>query len=311
MIHVYRSDDDEAPTLRHTSGHLINVLDACLMDGYGDQAPAGWDKPFEGTNLAVYRAREGNRFYLRVDDSLVQYPSLRGYRTMDGLDSGTGPFPTTAQLSGGIRPVKSSTTTAIDRPWILIASPRAFYLWIGFAGTDHATLTTSTDITFFGDGVSYLPGDPSMTLLIGKDAANTTPANTRFANALATGANALGHYLANDYLQSGNALPCGVLQSMPAASASAGSAGVFYPDPLTGGLLLDRLRVSEGSSATNLVRGHLPGIFNPLHNQPGSHLDTLSGRGALAGTDLLLLYKGGTSGRLAFSMNDADWLPLE
>jgi hypothetical protein len=311
MIHVYRSDDVGAPVLTAGVGTLIAILDACLIDGYGERPPAGWDKPFMGANLAVYRAREGNRFFLRVEDTHAQYASVRGYRAMPDLDSASGPFPTTTQLAGGIRPVKSSTTTTISRPWLVVASPRAFYLWIAYGGTAHALVTTSTDITFFGDAVSYLPGDASMTLLIGKDIANTTASNTRFANVLSSSANGLGHYLADDYLQTGNAQLCGLLPSVPPISSSAGSAGVTYPDRLTGGMLLDRLRVSELSSAAYLVRGHLPGVLNPLHNQPGNHLDTLTGRGAMAGTDLLLVYKGGIAGRLAFSMNPADWLTPE
>jgi hypothetical protein len=203
--------------------------------------------------------------------------------------------------------VKSAGTTALARPWLVLASARALYLWIAYGGTDHTTITASTDITFFGDAVSYLPGDASMTLLIGRNITTTTSSNTRFANELTTAGNSAGHYLADDYLQSGNAQPCGVLQSLPALTYTAGSSGVFYPDPVTGGLLLDRMRVIEPSSAPHLVRGHLPGVFNPLHNQPGSHLDTLSGRGALTGTDLLLLYKSGVSGRLVFSLNDTDW----
>ena len=308
-ITVYRSDDVGAPELTSAAGSLIAVLDACLVSGYGSKAASGWEKAFTDTNRAVYRAASGNRFYLYIDDTGVQYCIARGYRDMTmAADIGDGPFPTTAQLAGAIRPIKSSTTNDLVRPWIIIAGSRAVYVWIAFNQTDIGSPTTSTDLWFFGDFISYLPGDAMNTALIGRHISAVTVGHTAVGNSLTTGANANGHYLASSYLQDGNSVPCACLRSAQAATtASAGSSGPLYPDPITGGLLLETMRITEGNS---LVRGHLPGIFNPIHNQPGNHLDTLSGRGALSGTDFLLLYKGGTAGRVAFSMNEpAHWLP--
>ena len=74
-------------------------------------------------------------------------------------------------------------------------------------------------------------------------------------------------------------------------------------------MLLERLRIVEGGSSQRLVRGHLPGCYNPLHYQPATHLDVLQGRGAMLGTDMLVLYKGGTDGRVVISLNEADWYP--
>ncbi len=310
MINVYRSDDASAPVLGGTAGYLINVLAACLVTGYGSQPGAGWTRPFTGTNLAVFQPPEGNRFYLRVDDSNTQYPVLRGYRAMTGVSTGTGLFPTSVQLSGGIRTVKAAATGTTARPWVLIASPRSFYLWIASNVTDIGVVSTSEDIFFFGDVVSYLPGDAYVGAIIGKVAADTTATNTLFANALTTGAQASGHYLASDFAQSGNSAQFGCLQSVIAASASAGSVGGFYPDPITGGMLLERLRIVEGGTAQKLVRGHLPGCYNPIHNMPATHLDVLQGRGAMLGTDMLVLHKGGTEGRVVISLNEADWYPV-
>ena len=309
MITVYRSDDAGAPVLSGTAGALINVLDACLVDGYGDQLAAGWEKAYSATSRGAYRAASGNRFYLDVTDTDTRYPVLRGYRQMTAIGVGTGPFPSAGQLSSGVRTMKSSASGSTPRPWVLIASPRAFYLWIAADAVEMSGYTLLVDVVFFGDAVSYLPGDAYMTLLIGKSTADITAANTRFGNTLTTGADSAGHYIASDWIQTGNATPCGCLQTMPGTSTSTGSIGCAYPDPITGSLLLDRMRVCEGGVSQYLVRGHLPGVYNPAHNQPGNHLDVLQGRGVLTGTDLLLLYKGGTAGRLAFSLNEADWHP--
>lgn len=310
MINVYRSDDASAPVMGGTAGYLNNVLTACLVTGYGSQPAAGWSKPYTGTNLAVFQPPAGNRFYLRVDDVHAQYPILRGYRAMSGVSTGTGLFPTSVQLSGGIRTIKAYSTGTTARPWVLIASPRSFYLWISFNATDMGAVNTSVDMLFFGDVVSYLPGDAYGTALIGKVIADTSASSTLFANALTTGSQAAGHYLASDFAQSGNAAPFACLQSVIAASTSAGSAGSFYPDPITGGMLLERLRLVEGGTTQKLVRGHLPGCYNPIHPYPATHLDILQGRGAMLGTDMLVLYKGGTEGRVVISLNEADWYPV-
>lgn len=310
MINVYRSDDASAPVLGGTAGYLNNVLTACLVNGYGSQPAAGWTRPYTGTNLAVFRAPEGNRFFLRLNDTHAQYPVLQGYRNMTAVSTGTGMFPTSVQLSGGIRTVKAYSTGTTARPWVVIASPRSFYLWIGFNSTDIGAVSTSEDMFFFGDIVSYLPGDAYSTAIIGKIVADTSASSTLFANALTTGAVASGHYLASDFAQSGNPAQFACLQSIVAASASAGSAGSFYPDPITGGMLLERLRLVEGGTAQKLVRGHLPGCYNPTHPVPATHLDVLQGRGAMLGTDMLVLHTGGTEGRVVISLNEADWYPV-
>lgn len=309
MITLYRSDDAGAPVLSGTAGALITVLNACLVTGYGDQPAAGWTRPYTGTQLAVYRPAAGTQFHLRVDDTQAQYPVLRGYRGMTGVNAGTGPFPTLVQLSGGIRTVKSATASGTARPWLLLASPRAWYLWISFNATDMGAVNPSVDLCFFGDVHSYLPGDAYAAAIIGRINADTAASSTLFANALTTGAPAAGHYLASDFAQSGNAAQCACLQSVIVASTAAGAAGSFYPDPITGGMLLERLRLVEGGTPQKLVRGHLPGCYNPIHPVPATHLDVLQGRGAMLGTDMLVLYKGGTEGRVVLSLNEADWYP--
>lgn len=108
-MRVYRSSDASAPALRgNTPGDLINVLDKCLVTGYGSLAGAGWTKPFTGTNLAVFRQGAGsNGMYLRVDDtsSAAGSRSARvvGYEVMSDVNNGTPQsFPTAVQYSGGL-----------------------------------------------------------------------------------------------------------------------------------------------------------------------------------------------------------------
>ena len=183
-VRVYSSLDNGAPVITGLAGDLgwTNTLIACLVNGYDTQAAAGWSVAFTSTNTTVLRAGGGRRAYLRIDESNAQYPIVRGYLNMTSVDSGDGAFPTTAQLAGAISPVKSSTTTNVARPWIVIANNRAFYFWIGFGVTDINAPNTSTDVTFFGDIVSYLPGDTYNTALIGRTTSSTTASDTRLSS---------------------------------------------------------------------------------------------------------------------------------
>lgn len=55
-------------------------------------APAGWEKPFSGTNKAVFRSPnvECPRHYFRFDDTATMTCKVRGYETMTDVDTGTG-----------------------------------------------------------------------------------------------------------------------------------------------------------------------------------------------------------------------------
>jgi hypothetical protein len=51
---MYRWDDASAPTLTSTDlNSIFDVLDACLVNGYGAKASLGWTKPFSGTGKAA------------------------------------------------------------------------------------------------------------------------------------------------------------------------------------------------------------------------------------------------------------------
>lgn len=272
-VRLYRSDDAGAPTLNGTAGSLIAVLDACLVVGYGTQTAAGWAKAFSGTNLAAYRAAVGNRMYLRVDDTPAQFPLLRGYEAMTGVSAGTGPFHTDAQAPGCYA-CKSSTADTTARPWIVLADEQAAYVWANHGGTVLATPSTTVACFFFGDIVSYKPADQYATLLIARNSASTSAGFEQLGR-LATSASVMaGHYLARNSAGVEGAAACNVQAAMPGSASFMGAGGGPYPDPVTGRLNLARAPVAESNHA---ARGHLPGLFNPLHNAPGTHLDTITG----------------------------------
>ena len=308
MLTVYRSDDVGAPVLNGYAGSLINVLDACLVNGYGDKPPVGWAKVFSDVNKAVYRPPAGNRFYLRLVDSASYAGQLFGYREMTSVDLGTGAFPASAQLANGVYLYRSNGYSLDARAWLLLATDRVLLMWCGFGYLTHDGVGTSCDSFFFGDCPSFLPNDAGLTLIVGRHANSSSASYTNFANRMSAGGVATGHYLANDFSQFGAAVPCGVLPCSPWNTSTSGSNGPPFPDPITGGLLLDRMRIIELSGGVALIRGFIPGVFNVVHKYPGFHLTRFQGRGLYQGREFLLLQTGGADGRYAVSLHEDDWL---
>lgn len=302
-VRVYRWDDASAPQLNNAAESLINILDACLVNGYGAKPSLGWTKPFSGTNLAVYRMAGGNQRYLRVSDSSSVAATMRGYGAMTDVSTGTDEFPTAAQASSGINYYKSSNSTT--RPWVLIGDDKCFYMIGSSAVTaadgisTHLRTNSSASGIFFGDFVSFLPGDVWNTALIGATSNGATASylgQRQFNSSTTT----VGHYVIRNYTQTGGSVniskTCGVDLS-GGSNLGIGVSPNNYPDPVTGGFDLMRAYLSD---AAGIVRGYLPGFWGPRQGYVGNFDDTFSGKVGtpLAGKTFLVLpaaYNGGTT----------------
>lgn len=306
-VTIYQSSDASAPVLSGQVGAWIAILDACLVNGYGAKSAAGWAKAFTGTNLAAYRAASGNRLYLAVDDTNAQEARFVGYETMSAVTTGTNPFPTTAQVSGGMFMRKSETANSTARPWVLIASDTGFMFFPDSNGTtwttDPATLGKSGDM-YFGDLVSYKPSDAYGTIIIG--ATVTAGSNSNFARKIQQGvllwAADTGHYLARNQAQSVGSVACSKWGPMDnTLSVTMGTGNMSpYPDTVSGGMLISPILISESNGGINqLVRGRLPGVWFPCHNLPAAHADTMTGSGDTSGKSFLIatVYSTSTKGR--------------
>lgn len=148
---IYMSTDAGAPVLTNESGRFIQVLDSCLINGYGDKTPpGGWTKPFAGVDQAVYRndAVNGSGRYLEVNDVRTGLVAgVCGYDHSAGFGQGENPFP----VAGGYIRV-SSNSGAVPCKWILIADSQFFYF---FRANAHATDSVFSEGArgelFFGD----------------------------------------------------------------------------------------------------------------------------------------------------------------
>ena len=309
-VTVYRWDDPDAPVLSNPSaGSLIGVLDACLVDGYTGKTGAGWTKAFSGTKLAAYRQGAGSMCYLRVDDGTGSFKvKMRGYESMTDVNTGTGGFPTTTQLANGVYAAIGTSTTAANKPWIVVADNKRFYLWVGASLTTAVNISTSTTwqaLFFFGDIISFRPGDTYCCQIIGSDSASN--ATERFGLSVALASAIAGSFITRNAAQVAGSVNNGRFFDYYGANSSPtmGSSGVAYPDPISGGINLGRVHVTNGAD-TEGVRGRMPGLFAPLNALPGNNGDTFSGAGDLAGRTFILLDcgSGTTRGRVALETSD-------
>lgn len=266
-ISIYRSTDPSAPSLSNTAGSLIALLDACLVNGYGSKSALGWTKEFSGTNLATYRAAVGNRLYLGIDDTGTTSARARAFSVATAagvaVGSGTNPFPTDAQLSGGMYFVKAAGS---GYPWVLISNGRIFYLYV-----DYSNNATAGSINCFGDFVSYKVSDANGTILIGSTSNSNSGGNFQnFKNATHTPVSA--HYLSQRYDGAAYSIACGKTPMSGLAAVvenMGGSSGnyPFYPDPLLGSMFLTPFYVTEPDTTGlyGVLRGRLPGVWAPCH----------------------------------------------
>jgi hypothetical protein len=295
-VTIYRSTDVSAPVLSGTTGTLIAVLDACLVNGYGSKPAAGWTKAFSGTNLAAYKMGGSIGHYLRVDDSGPGAGGpiearVRGFVTMSDVNTGTGPFPTVSQKTNGLFVRKSATSDSTPRPWLVVADNKTFYMWV---------LTgDATDRQYgwsFGEFFSLVPTDPMRSIIIARDTENSSTLSST-VDGLGFGvfglgsldSNIVGSYVAGTvngdvsstaYARLGDA---GLITS-PSVSGGAYTGSIQFPNAVNGLLYVSPIRLKLGSSNSQ-IRGRLRGLWhwghpfaNAVNNMQFAGIETLAGR---------------------------------
>jgi hypothetical protein len=134
-------------------------------------AGGGWARPFTGTNLRAYKSAspQGHGQYLRVNDAGTTSARVIGYETMTAISTGTGLFPTSAQVNGGYYWLKSNYADNTPVNWLFATDGRMFWLAVEAAGGPCAK------IYGFGDLIPEASaGDPYATLLLGDTSAAET-----------------------------------------------------------------------------------------------------------------------------------------
>jgi hypothetical protein len=311
---VYRSTDASAPVLTGSNGDLVALLDACLRTGYGTQPGAGWTKPFTAANKAVFKQGGGNGFYLNVQDGGPGAGGAKeartwGYVVATAQDTGTGQFPTAAQLAAGIIVRKSASADATVRQWALVADDRTFYLFVQTGDSAGVYLAFA-----FGDLYSYLSGDGYRTLIVGRATENSAVVTNDTLDVL-EGAGAApgaltGHYFARGYTQLGGSVNFGKHGDGNLAAGSNALNGVMpFPNPTDGGIYISRVYIVDPTTTpVRSRRGYLRGFYHWVHpiagvidgdtfiGVPGSEYD---------GRSFLLFKTSGNSG--VYCIETTNW----
>jgi hypothetical protein len=230
-------------------------------------APAGWTRPYSGTNKAVFKGDvSGTGCYLRVDDtnSATRRGVMRGYVSMTDVDTGTDPFPLSTALYW-----YKSTDDGTTRIWMLIADSKLFY----FGNQDGS----NNQLHAFGDIVTYKPGDAYHCILTGSDSASD--AGDNYVDILLTKPTCRnvtrGTRISIARAYSGmSGSTCGLcVVGAPHRTTSSSFAttiqtimgydGYPYPHNIDNGVIYGPAYLSESDTAG--IRGLLPGIYDPWH----------------------------------------------
>ena len=296
MPTIYSSADSGAPVLKNTAGALANVLDKCLVTGYGSKAAAGWTKPFTGTNKAVFRAGgSGVRHYLRIDDTSSGEARFRAFSDMTDVDTGNGTsgYPTPGQQVNGVVIYKNNPMMN----WIVVAENNAFYLF-AFYTTGLGNNSSPSSYSgycfnlFFGRFKSYIASDSDNWAIFG-DGSNPASSNYTFAalNSMLSGSQS-NHYMSADYVGATKSVAFGKGGMTTSATEYWGRGGYTYPYSIGGTLTAQKdIPIIETISGGSLIRGVLPGIIMPTCNLTGANrtFDTFSGSGDDSGKTFIIL----------------------
>lgn len=286
---VYRSTDSSAPVLTGTAGDLVNLLDKCLVAGYTGKTAAGWSKPYTATNAAVFRMGAGNQFYLDVNDNGAsngltgasgQEAAVRGYEVMTAASTGTGPFPTTAQVAAATANWrKSATANATARGWFVIADDRSFIIGIQVGDSPARYLLHS-----FGDFYSTKSSDAYRTHLSVRTSVNGTSTPSTLGGTLSTNSatGTSGIYVAR--------IAAGTGASVNEALVTVGSSweiAASFTGALDGNVSVAPLLLFDVSS---VLRGRLRGLYQIQTPIGLADADTFTGTGDFAGRAFVVVY---------------------
>lgn len=295
-----------------------------ILARYGE-AGLGWSVSFSGTNKTIFQQEtsgskvKGVLIATETDTSAHTYGAgLAFAEGATALGVYTNPmYSTEGTTYTGM--LKSGTADATARKWVVVGDGRTVMIL-----TQPVSGSTNTpngwQLSYFGDFVSYLPGDQypilsgphgrgstSYTMSSPTQFANYTADNSTYGFCAYTNYNAINGTQDTSYPtrtsrnHSGAIGYINVLLSCPATflQYSNNGMGVFsfgakatshctdiYPDPVHGGLNLGKLYVTHAITAPNtgsaVTRGELRGLWNPLQRR--TQVSTWANNDTFAGT---------------------------
>ncbi len=249
----------------------------------------GWDKAFAGTNLAVYRSQDvtGARMYYRVADTSTTAARIVGYVSMTGVSTGTGPFPTSAQRSGGSYWPKSTNANATPVQYLMAADSKMLLSAIGAGAATDANYTNAP-VLGFGEMLPLNPAGDAWASVVAFLA--STWVSSAAQGALSTSVSD-AVFVARAHTGTGASVSTRVAPYVGFQYSGSGIEPVLgaYPSAVDGRLILSRRFVSVGA-ADGTPRAEVPGLFHVPQSVAAAafgRMDRVQCGGDLAGRDLL------------------------
>ncbi|BCL59975.1 hypothetical protein DGMP_06680 [Desulfomarina profundi] len=267
---IYRWDDTDAPIGNGARGSLINILKACLVDGYGSKQAAGWTMPFVNAagSQAAFRNNptSGTGFFLHVDNEsptdYYQYQNkIQAYESMSDYQTGLGQFNSGTQWY--FLPSTVVNGDASPRPWLIIADDRCFYLWSWASKTDNTVGAADyqTPFLFFGDIICRDQND-TWGCVLNADASVSLYSNNPWAMYASGTAGSASWRAPRKADGTGSAWQLAMIHGGGPCNTPPGNFGLPYTQG--GPLYLSRPFFNDGVAYT--FRGHLPGLYFPCHS---------------------------------------------
>lgn len=303
---IYMSSDANAPVMNGTLGSLVNVLNKCLVAGYGDRTPAGWTMPFSNIEetKACFRnnATTGTGFFLRVDHSTsATTPTLKAFENMSDVDTGVDEFtPSTYSVTA------STSSGATARPWVLIADDLFFYLVVSMKQAVFPINYTTRYCSFlvFGD-INSIYEDDGFCCVVSctPDTYIEQKGNSCFTNYIAS-STGLTKFKAARNLE-------GTIKNLSIASScgpgvatgdiiGTASVAMVSGDPI----ILSRVAINNG--AANTIRGFWPGALSTCAFRPNWNTgDVVTVLGEEYWAFIFEIYNTGVF--LSFLIKTSDW----
>jgi hypothetical protein len=294
---IYTSSDPSGPgPITGTTGSLLTVLDACLVNGYTGKTAAGWTKPFanSGSVYGAYTQGTGSGFTLFVNDLNANFASpgkeaaLTGWEVLSQIGpTGTGslhagvglnqfPLPAQSLTNGHVTVRKSVSADTTPRPWMLAADGATLYMWILTGDGTYAYYHWS-----FGDNFSLAgTGDKWNCYIYGRpiDNSGATGGYNDYTEYIMGTSNQLNvgwpaHYIARTGFGGGQSIQFNRRGDSTFSSATANISG--WPTPLYGNLscpiidgtyYLCPLWLAELTPNSWALRGRFRGLYHTSHN---------------------------------------------
>lgn len=295
----YDSDMTGAPLLNGVKGSLTALLDAVLINGFGDKAPLGWSKPFQNADntIAVYRNHLGTGRYYRVEDDASNITDGHGVARIYSFESMTDYWNgTLGVLSGyiGKNVYCAGTSTNVNKVrWKVIGDNKGFYLMnpIYHDGYGSWYYYEYYHVRYIGDYIPSRMEDRWNSCLLVDYYNSTTLCNQvcRNSGSLHSLTNTAGQGFPYAYSYEPRRVSAGLLTGVTLGSDNIGCASAFNTSvairglsgPINGSHFAGRPILADSE---NNIRGWLPGMLsfnigrNYLGNASNSKLIFIDGK---------------------------------